>query len=273
MNNHKLAEFNDEYTLSEKQVKEYRKNGHVSLPGVATKEEIMSYRPYLEQEFEEFFQKNVDSIGYDGFTSKALMAITNLWLRNTNMKKFVLAKRFAKIAADLMDSEAVRLYYDVALFKKPGGIPTPVHIDPFCLNPDKVVTMWMPFVDIKDGLSSLNFISGSHMPENKDLLPRRLITNAIKKGLPEKNYGDMKMGDVTFHAGRIIHGAPGNLTDKMRGVMTITYFEDGHRLNDPGNDPEKIKHFKKHFSDKKPGDEVGHDLHPILYRQPRLGGK
>jgi ectoine hydroxylase-related dioxygenase (phytanoyl-CoA dioxygenase family) len=274
MSNKKLSELNEEYVLTEEQITEYREKGHVFLPSVATREEVEAYHPYLQEEFEKYFQMNKDSKDRDGFYSQALMAVTNLWLRNTNMKKYIFAKRFAKIAADLMGSEAVRLYYDVALFKRPGGIPTPVHIDPFCINPDKVVTMWMPFVDITDGLHSLNFISGSHKPNDTNLPTRRLITNAVREGLTEKNYGEMYMGDVTFHAGRIIHSAPKNSTAKMRAVMTITYFEDGYRLQSPGNDLEKIKHFEKHFSNKAPGDEVSDELNPVLYcRDKHLGGR
>ena len=55
----------------------------------------------------------------------------NLWAVDDAVKQFTLAKRFAKIAADLLGVDKVRLYHDQALYKEPGGGFTPWHQDQY----------------------------------------------------------------------------------------------------------------------------------------------
>ncbi len=61
-----------------------------------------------------------------------------------------MSRRLAKVAADLLGVENVRIYHDQALFKEPGGGPTPWHQDQYYwpIDTDKTITMWMPLVDI-----------------------------------------------------------------------------------------------------------------------------
>ena len=79
------------------------------------------------------------------------------------MARFVLARRFAKIAAELMGVQGVRIYHDQALFKEPHGGPTPWHQDQYYwpLKTDKFVTMWMPLTDITAEMGPITFANGS----------------------------------------------------------------------------------------------------------------
>src|SRR5436189_133361 len=82
------------------------------------------------------------------------LQVMNLWEVDESVKKFTLAKRFAKIAADLLGVENVRLYHDQALYKEPGGGFTPWHQDQYYwpLSTTNTVTMWMPLIDITEDL-------------------------------------------------------------------------------------------------------------------------
>src|SRR5690606_27250421 len=88
----------------------------------------------------------------------------NLWQINDAAKKFVLAKRFAKIAADLMGVDGVRIYHDQALFKEAGGGITPWHQDQIYwpLDTPNTITMWMPLVPVSQESGTLTFASGTH---------------------------------------------------------------------------------------------------------------
>lgn len=81
---------------------------------------------------------------------KAFIQIGNVWEKDESVRQFVLARRFAKIAADLMGVEGVRIYHDQALFKEPGGGHTPWHQDQIYwpLDTEHTITMWMPLVPI-----------------------------------------------------------------------------------------------------------------------------
>jgi ectoine hydroxylase-related dioxygenase (phytanoyl-CoA dioxygenase family) len=76
----------------------------------------------------------------------------------------VLSKRFARVAATLLDVESVRLYHDQALCKEPGGGRTPWHQDQYYwpLDTDRTITLWMPVVDVPADVGSMTFASGSH---------------------------------------------------------------------------------------------------------------
>src|SRR5258706_12979047 len=95
---------------------------------------------------------------------KAVLQDMNLVEVEGALKKFTIAKRFGKIAADLLGVGNVRIYHDQALFKEPGGGPTPWHQDQvyWPLDSHNTGTLWMPLVDISLGMGMLTFASGSH---------------------------------------------------------------------------------------------------------------
>jgi ectoine hydroxylase-related dioxygenase (phytanoyl-CoA dioxygenase family) len=86
-----------------------------------------------------------------------------LWNRDEGVARFTLAKRFARIAAELMGVEGVRLYHDVSINKEAGGGYTPWHQDAYYwpMDTPHTITMWMPLVDITHEMGGLNFASGS----------------------------------------------------------------------------------------------------------------
>ena len=151
-----------------------------------------------------------------------------------------MAKRFAKVAADLMGVDGVRLYHDQALFKEPGGGITPWHQDHvyWPLDTTNTITMWMPLVDVPNEIGSVVFASGSHergdlggseIGDDSQLHFDRLIE---REKFDLVSYAPMRAGDASFHAGWVLHGAPANETATMRSVMTIIYFADGVRVGE-----------------------------------------
>lgn len=123
-----LPDLYSDYSLTPEQVETFQQTGHVCLPAVAASEEVAAYRsPILaaveRNKTETRALEDRDTYG------KAFLQIGNLWRGNADVARFVLARRFGKIAADLMGVDGVRLYHDQALFKEPGGGPTPWHQD------------------------------------------------------------------------------------------------------------------------------------------------
>jgi hypothetical protein len=57
--------------------------------------------------------------------------VTNVWRLDDLLKQVVFARRFARIAAELMGPRGVRLYHDQALLKPDRANPTPWHQDQF----------------------------------------------------------------------------------------------------------------------------------------------
>ncbi len=162
----------------------------------------------------------------------------NLWTKDTSVRKFVLARRFARIAAELMGVKGVRLYHDQALFKEAGGGPTPWHQDQhyWPLATDKTITMWMPLTAVSVEMGPMTFASGSNrfgylgkFPISDDSQAR--FEQLIQERALTLTYGTaMAAGDATFHAGWMLHAAPENLTAQTREAMTIMDWWSKSRL-------------------------------------------
>ena len=123
-----LPPLDTEYALSANQIAEYRQNGHIMLRRLLTPDEVAAYRSAILDAVARLNRESRPLEERDTY-GKAFLQIMNLWVNDEEVKKFTLAKRFAKIAADLLGVENVRIYHDQALFKEAGGGPTPWHQD------------------------------------------------------------------------------------------------------------------------------------------------
>src|SRR5690606_24114851 len=114
--------------VPEVKVNEFQHDGHTLTRDILSKEEVEAYHEVIFNAAQKYNSQKRTLEERDTY-GKAFLQIMNLWREDEAARKFVLAKRFAKIAADLMGVENVRLYHDQALFKEPGGGPTPWHQD------------------------------------------------------------------------------------------------------------------------------------------------
>src|SRR5437016_6995478 len=124
--NASLPSLDSEYQLSNNYIDFYRKNGHVLIRGVCTPQEIAAYRKAIVDAVKRLNQESRPIEQRDTY-GKAFLQTMNLWEDDPSVREFTFSKRFAKIAADLMGIDSVRLYHDQALFKEAGGGHTPWH--------------------------------------------------------------------------------------------------------------------------------------------------
>lgn len=266
-----LPDLQAEYPLTRQQIEEYRQNGHIALRGVASEDEVAAYRIAIN-DMVKSLNKQTKPLHERDTYGKAFIQITNLWTRSEAVRRFVLARRFAKIAADLMGVDGVRIYHDQALFKEPGGGHTPWHQDQIYwpLDTPHTITMWMPLVPVSEQMGSMTFASGSHFSGYisktviSDESHRTLKEYIESKGFETVTHGAMAAGDATFHAGWTLHSAPGNPTDRMREVMTIIYFADGSTVAEPDSNARK-NDLAAWFPGLKPGDVAASELNPLVY--------
>src|SRR5436190_1377752 len=119
-------DLSSEYALGKDQIQQYQSNGHILCKGLASPGEIAFYRKAILDGVDKLNTERRRMEDRDTY-GKAFLQIFNLWRQNDVLAKFVLAKRFAHVAAKLMGVDKVRLYHDQALFKEPGGGHTPWH--------------------------------------------------------------------------------------------------------------------------------------------------
>ena len=256
--------------ISNRQQGDLIRDGHVLVHGLLPAEEIASHRKAIVDVVARLSTEQRDLEARDTY-GKAFLQITNLWTKDDAVKRFVFEKKFAQVAADLLGVEKVRLYHDQALFKEPGGGRTPWHQDKYYwpLDTDKMVTMWMPLVDIDDEMGMITFASGSHIAgpvdnvEISDESEELFSQYVADRGFPISKADSMKAGDATFHLGWTIHSAGPNMSNNMREAMTIIFFADGARITEPQSVHQQAD-LDVWFPGQQPGDLASSPLNPIL---------
>ena len=261
----------DEYDLAEVDRLRFAADGHILLRSVATADEVAAFEPAIRDAGFRFNDESRRIEERDTY-GKAFLQTTNLWQKNAAVRQFVLAERFAQIAADLLGVEKVRLYHDQALFKEPGGGLTPWHQDQYYwpLDTERTITMWMPLTDINEAMGMITFASGSHKngPIGSQAISdesQEKYETYVRDGQFEiAKAASMNAGDATFHLGWTIHGAGENRSaSRLREVMTIIYFADGARIAKPQNE-NQIADLNAWLDGKEPGMIADGPLNPVL---------
>lgn len=234
------------YLLTQDQLDFYQKNQFIKLKEVLNSETMQFFNTIISKQVDEM--NKIETALEDRTTyGKAFLQLFNLWCENTVIKELVFSKRIAKIAADLMQVDGVRLYHDQALFKEGGGGITPWHADQFYwpLATDKTVTAWIPLQATPLEMGPLEFSAGSHtIVEGRELAISDESEAILQKKLRVTDFKHViepfDVGEISFHSGWIFHRAGANVTDEMRKVMTIIYMDKNMLLKNPENDNQKI---------------------------------
>jgi ectoine hydroxylase-related dioxygenase (phytanoyl-CoA dioxygenase family) len=267
-----LPSLSSDYTLSLEHLQEFHKSGVTLVRGLANAEEISAYRPLINKTVADFNTEKRALKDRDTY-GMAFLQTSNLWTMNETVKQFSFARRFAKVAAELMGVSGVRMYHDQALYKEPGGGPTPWHQDQnyWPLATDKTVTMWMPLLDISPEVGTLSFARGSHREGYLGNMPisdksEEVFKNFVReRGYEVFSYGAMKAGDATFHTGWTLHAAPGNPSRTfLREVMTVIYVAEDAKISETDS-KERQNDLNMWLPGQVPGEIVGSPLNPVLY--------
>ena len=261
----------DVHEVGRDAIDDYRTKGHTVLRGLASQSEIDAYLPAIS---DATFRIRGDErpLAERDTYGKAFIQSMNLWTIDDTVRRFVFARRFARVAAELMGVSGVRLYHDQALFKEPGGGHTPWHQDQnyWPLATEHTITMWMPLVDVPSDVGSVEFVSGSHrsgdlggtaIGDDSQRFFNRLIA---EQRYTTQSYAPMRAGDATFHSGWTLHGAPANETQTMRCVMTIIYFADGTRVGALDN-PMREDDARQWLGSRRTGELADGPLNPLLW--------
>lgn len=258
------------HALDARAVDFFRENGFVRLKQVFGAEELAHYGAELTR-LTLALSTDAKPLEDRSTYGKAFLQITNLWEHGGAAREFVFGKRLARIAAELLEVEGVRLYHDQSLMKEPGGGFTPAHADQFYwpLASDRCVTAWVPLQPVPPEMGPVGFYAGSQRFDFGRDLPISDESEArITAEMERQGYAliddPFELGEVSFHSGWTFHRAGPNRTERPRSVMTIIYMDRDMRLKAPANRNQQI--------DREvwcPGAEVGEVIetpkNPILF--------
>ena len=173
---------------------------------------------------------------------------TFLWKRFPSFSEYTFQSPASHFARQVMQSESLLLYFDMAIVKEPGtSAETPWHYDEayWPVSGSQVCNLWMALDHISEE-TALRFIAGSHKSVN-DYAAVDFFTKQGKKNHPDQIPpqwdqidGDhrillapMEPGDCAIFNFRTHHSAPGNLQRKNRRRAICTHwFGDDARFDD-----------------------------------------
>ena len=258
------------YELSQEAIDFYQKNRYIKLKNVFDADTLVFYGDKISQKVAEL-NKNDKPLDQRDTYGKAFLQIFNLWLQDDDIKAFVFSKRLGKIAADLMQTDGVRMYHDQALYKEGGGGITPWHADQYYwpLSTDKTITAWMPLQAVPLEMGPLEFSAGSHViVEGRELAISDDSEVIIQKKLRVTDFKHViepfDLGEVSFHSGWVFHRAGANQTNEMRKVMTVIFMDKDMILKQPDND-NQVNDWNTWCPNAKIGEVIDSPINPIMW--------
>ena len=256
-------EFATAYPLSSEAIEHFRSEGYIKLKEVCSPGALL----LLRQELEGVLSGSAATRGVQ------FQSVEMLWTLVPIARAFVLSRRLACIAAQLLGVVAVRLYHDNVLSKLPGCGRTPWHYDAhhYPIASENVVTLWIPLQPTPREMGPLAFARGietwqrfAELPFSKfdDSYDREIGKTLRRDGVAIEE-GPFELGELSFHHTRCLHTAGPNRTNLARIAFSTTYFEDHARLIDS---PTLISgDYEKFMPGTGPGDPIASHLNPVLY--------
>ena len=213
-----------------------------------------------------------------------------VWRRDPDFKEFMRSSPLPRLAAEFMQAEELRFFYDQLLVKEPRTAEhTPLHQDlPYWpIRGSQIISIWAGFDPVTEEAGAVQYIKGSHkwgkfyapatfgsgshfadiyrkagLEEMPD--PERLISEN------EMLLWDLAPGDVVVHHPLTLHFAPGNLTatGRRRGLALRYIGEDVTWDDRPGTfitNPSLAKTLPPmNLTD---GESLHGELFPIIWKR------
>ena len=228
--------------LAEEQIEQYHRDGHLVVRQLLAPAEVAASQPFLVAAANREAQK-LNAHDYPASAASGSTLAYDLRKTQPSVWQFITSPRLTQAAAELLDSDRIRILHYNCFFKPAQGHRTPWHRDCFYipLEPGKSIVAWVPLVNLTPEMGPLAFGTGSHRIVTADLLDASQYSQdcveqmLLKQGLRLTSVGSMAVGDVSFHHSLTLHGAPVNQTNIRRDVVAISYYADDARIQEPEN--------------------------------------
>ena len=151
------------YPVRSGQTAQFRRDGFIKLTNVLSPATLSAYGAEISR-LTIALNTQTKSLEERSTYDKAFLQVMNLWEHSPLVREFVFGKRLARIAADLLEVDGVRLYHDQSLYKEASGGITPAHADQYYwpLATDRTVTVWIPLQETPLLMGPVEFSAGSN---------------------------------------------------------------------------------------------------------------
>lgn len=245
--------------LSETEIARYRADGVAFLPQAVDARWVERLNALVDEQLAHPGQWVND--GNPGQTRGRMFTERYMWQHNTTIRDYIFESGCAQLAAQAMNSQAVRFYFDHLLVKEPEtAAPTPWHQDipywPF--QGTQICSIWLALTETTVAESAMEFVRASHADRTyyrpevfnaRDNHPNQQWTGADGgEPVPDiegnrENFDiigfDVQPGDAVIFSAWTLHGARGNHSaNKRRAALSTRWLGDDARWwPHPGSDP------------------------------------
>jgi ectoine hydroxylase-related dioxygenase (phytanoyl-CoA dioxygenase family) len=244
----------------------FRRDGYVVVDGLMGGDELDQLAPAVAAAVARRKAGDARSLGEKSRYEQSFLQCQNLWEDSEDVRPLTFHPRVGAAAAALLETDAVRLWHDQALFKEPGGRETDPHQDqPYWpIAEARTITAWIPLHDVTLDGGCMGYVPGSHA-----IGLRRFVD--IFSGDPEDlmddpaladrqpRFVEVARGSVAFHHGLTAHLARPNRTRGVRQVHTVIYFADGCTRTTSGQHPAVDR------AGIRPGEPIRSDVTPVVW--------
>ncbi len=237
------------YPLEKAQLDAYQANGYVRLEQVISSPPLAYYRDLIRLAVFHRFQDDRRPLAQKRVYEQSFLQAFNLWRHYPAIAEFAQCFRFADLARRLLAVDGLKLWFDQALFKEPGGRVTDYHVDAafWPLQPAAMTaTIWIALVDAPRERGCMAFAKGSHkLSDEAEFIDIFSAQSEIAIGENLRDYPwewlPLNQGDCSFHSGLVYHRAGPNRTDALREAMTMAYMTADARFDWSPANPEAAK--------------------------------
>jgi phytanoyl-CoA hydroxylase len=231
----------DEYVVTDDDVRRFREDGFVHLPGVLDEDEVRS----LEATYDRFLRREIAVPGKDycdmtGDYDRPVdqYAIVNVMLPRVYYPAWqgnIYERRTASIARQLC-GDGMAIDYDQLLAKRPFKTDAVFHwhqdLAYWPITHDlRTATCWLAVDASTRENGCMRFVPGSHLEPtlrtHRPLLDDRGKSHTLVADVDEAKdriaWAEIARGDITVHNERVAHGSGGNSTAGWRRAYIVAF--------------------------------------------------
>ena len=254
--------------ISQQDIDAFQADGCVVTRGLLGGEAIGAIAPVVRAHTRRL-DPNTRPLAERDTYDRAFTQVMNVWREDERIEDFLRSSPLAEAAARLMGVDAVRLYHDQALFKEPGGGPTPWHCDQvyWPIESPNTVTAWFPLQETPMAMGPLSFARGSSAVTEGRGVPIGDESDAVIGPLMAScDYlsAPFGVGDVSWHSGWTYHNAGPNETDRPREAFTAIFMAADTTLAAPDTF-EKRRDAERWCPGVTPGEVIASEINPVLW--------
>ena len=216
--------------IADEEIEDFDKDGVVFLPGVFSRQWVDVLREAAEESLKNPGTLHAELVAEHGDRGR-FFHDTFIWTRNDSCRQFVFESPAATIAARLMQSQKINIFFDQWLIKEPGTTTkTPWHHDMtyWPIVGLQISTIWLALDPVTAKNGAVEYVKGSHRWGKKfrpasfgsgsqytENIPDVPDVDAMRDDLEIAQF-DLEPGDCTVHHALTVQSAPSNQTSATR---------------------------------------------------------